>query len=53
MIDVRRLRAEPDAMRRAIALRRVDPARADVDRFLEIDAQRRALLQEIDGLNSQ
>ena len=53
MIDVRRLRAEPDAMRRAIALRRVDPARADMDRFLEIDAQRRALQQEIDGLNSQ
>ena len=53
MIDVRRLRAEPDAMRRAIALRRVDPARADVDRFLEIDGQRRALQQEIDGLNSQ
>ena len=53
MIDVRRLRAEPDAMRRAIALRGADPARADVDRFLEIDAQRRALQQEIDGLNSQ
>ena len=53
MIDVRRLRAEPDAMRRAIALRRVDPARADMDRFLEIDAQRRSLQQEIDGLNSQ
>ena len=40
-------------MRRAIALRRVDPARADMDRFLEIDAQRRSLQQEIDGLNSQ
>ena len=53
MIDVRRLRAEPDAMRRAIVLRGADPARADVDRFLEIDAQRRALQQEIDGLNSQ
>ena len=53
MIDVRRLRAEPDAMRRAIALRRVDPARADVDRFLDIDGQRRALQQQIDGLNSQ
>ena len=53
MIDVRRLRADPDAMRRAIALRGADPARADVDRFLEIDGQRRALQQEIDGLNSQ
>ena len=53
MIDVRQIREHPDALRLAVARRRVDPAKADVDRFLELDAQRRALQQEIDGLNTQ
>jgi seryl-tRNA synthetase len=53
MIDVRQIRENPDALRQAIALRKVDPALADVDRFLDLDEQRRSLQQEIDGLNTQ
>ena len=53
MIDVRQIRENPDALRQAISRRRVDPAKADVDRFLTLDEQRRTLQQEIDGLNTQ
>lgn len=53
MIDVRQIRDNPDALRQAIAKRGVDPAKADVDRFLELDEQRRDLQQQIDGLNAQ
>lgn len=51
MIDVRTLRADPEAMREAIQQRRVDPRRADLDRWLELDEKRRRLQAEIDGLN--
>ena len=53
MIDVRQIRENPEALRQAIIRRRVDPAKADVDRFLALDEQRRTLQQQIDGLNSQ
>ena len=53
MIDVRQIRANPDALREAIHLRRVDPALADLDRFLQLDEDRRALQAEIDQLNTQ
>ena len=53
MIDVKQIRQNPDSLRQAIARRGVDPKLADVDRFLELDAQRRDLQQEIDGLNGQ
>ncbi|SVB79763.1 uncharacterized protein METZ01_LOCUS232617, partial [marine metagenome] len=52
MIDVKQIRQNPDQLRQAIALRGVDPKLADVDRFLELDAKRRELQQEIDGLNA-
>lgn len=53
MIDVRLIRENPDALRRAVALRRVDPKRADVDGFLALDEERRALQRQIDGLNTE
>ncbi len=53
MIDPKRARANPDRLREIIRLRKVDPARADVDRWLELDSRRRALQSEIDGLNSE
>ncbi len=53
MIDVRQIRANPDALREAIRLRRVDPALADVDRWLQLDEDRRGLQAEIDQLNTQ
>jgi seryl-tRNA synthetase len=52
MIDVKLLRADPEAMRRAIRLRRVDPRKADLDRWLQLDERRRQLQGEIDGLNA-
>jgi seryl-tRNA synthetase len=52
MIDVKLLRTDPEAMRRAIRLRRVDPQKADLDRWLQLDERRRQLQGEIDGLNT-
>lgn len=43
MLDVKEIRAHPERMREAIQMRRVDPARADLDRWLELDEQRRRL----------
>jgi len=46
MLDVRRIRSEPDAVKAALA-RRGDPSLADaVDRVVELDAEHRAALQE-------
>lgn len=53
MIDVKSIRENPDAVRQAVCKRRVDPGRADVDRWLELDAQRRQVQTRLDGLNSQ
>ena len=53
MLDLRQIRAHPDRLREAIRLRRVDPARADVDRWLELDERRRSLQGELDGANAQ
>jgi seryl-tRNA synthetase len=53
MIDVKRVRAHPEQMRGAIRLRRVDPARADLDRWLQLDEQKRRLEMEIEALNAE
>ncbi len=53
MIDVKRIRANPEALREAGRLRKVDPQQADVDRWLELDGQRRKLQVEIDGVNGE
>lgn len=53
MIDVKEIRHDPERMREIIRLRKVDPAVADLDRWLELDEKRRALQAEIDGLNAE
>ena len=53
MIDVKQLRANPEAMKEAVRLRQVDPSNADVDSWLELDAKRRQLQVELDGLNAE
>ena len=53
MIDVKLIRANPDALREAVRCRGVDPARADVDGWLQLDEQRRRLQTQIDALNSE
>ncbi|MDQ3699496.1 MAG: hypothetical protein M3442_01075, partial [Chloroflexota bacterium] len=53
MLDLREIRAQPDRLREAIRLRRVDPARADVDRWLSLDERRRRLQGELDALNAE
>ena len=40
MIDPKAVRTDPDAMREAIRVRKVDPAKANVDRWLALDAAR-------------
>ena len=53
MIDAKLIRANPDALRAAVRFRGVDTERADVDRWLELDAERRRLQTDIDTLNSE
>lgn len=50
MIDLRRLRAEPDEVRAALARRRIDLT--PLDRVLELDRRQRELAQERDHVRS-
>src|SRR5574341_110697 len=53
MIDIKEIRENPQRLREAIRLRRVDPAKADLDRWLELDQQRRQLQTALDGINAE
>ncbi|HET7769914.1 MAG TPA: hypothetical protein VFN74_14150, partial [Chloroflexota bacterium] len=53
MIEVREVRANPERMREAIRKRRVDPKKADLDRWLELDALLRDLRQQTEALNAE
>ena len=53
VLEAREIRANPDRLREAIRLRRVDPTKADVDRWLLLDEQRRRLQAELDGVNAE
>lgn len=50
MLDIRFVRANPDAVRRAAQLKRLD---FDVDRLLAVDAERRRRLQTTEELKAQ
>jgi seryl-tRNA synthetase len=52
MLDHKAIRAQPDAARAALA-RRGDGAADTLDRVLELDARRRALLPELEGLRAE
>ena len=53
MLEVRAIRANPDRLREAIRLRRVDPAKADVDRWLTLDEERRRVQADLDTVNAE
>src|SRR3954449_880608 len=53
MLDLRRLRSEPEDVRAAL-LRRGDPSLSDaLDRVLELDARRREILPELEDLRAR
>jgi seryl-tRNA synthetase len=51
MLDIRRIRSEPDAVKAALARRGIDTS--DVDRVAELDGQQRRLASERDDLRAQ
>ena len=51
MLDPRTIRANPERLQEIVRLRKVDPSKADVDRWLALDEQRRSLQTEIDAVN--
>ncbi len=53
MLDVRRIRQEPDAVRAALAVRGKAEAEEAVDRVLALDEERRALVGEGDALKAR
>ena len=52
MLDLRLIRRDPDVVRGALARRGEDIA-ARVDRVLALDARRREILPELEGLRAQ
>jgi seryl-tRNA synthetase len=52
MLDPKDIRSNPDGLRRAVRARRVDPEKADVDRWLHLDEQRRRLVARVGTLNA-
>ena len=53
MIDVREIRANPERLREIIRLRKVDTTKADLERWLELDARRRHLQSTLEELNAE
>jgi len=53
MLDPRTIRNNPERLRDAIRLRKVDPSRANLDRWLELDDERRQLQVALDALNAE
>lgn len=53
MIDARQARDESERLKEIIRLRKVDPSKADVDRWLALDERRRALQTAIGNLNAE
>ena len=53
MIDAKEIRVRPDDLREAIRARKVDPAKADLDRWLQLDARKRQLQVAVDRLNQE
>jgi seryl-tRNA synthetase len=51
MLDLNLIREQPDLVRKAMQARQMDPA--PVDRLLELDEQRRQLIQEVEGLKAE
>ncbi len=51
MLDINLFREQPDLVRKALSDRQMDPA--PVDRILELDARRRALLTEVEALKAE
>src|SRR4051794_41676970 len=52
MLDLRSIRRDPDAVRAALA-RRGDGSDARLDEVLRLDARRRELLPEVEGLRAR
>ena len=51
MLDLNLIREQPDLVRQAMQARQMEPA--PVDRVLELDEQRRALIQEVETLKAE
>ena len=52
MLDLKRIRQEPEVVRAALE-RRGPEAAAGLDRVIELDARRRELLPELEGLRAE
>ncbi len=52
MLDLKRIRQDPDSVRAALA-RRGEQAAAGLDRVIELDVRRRELLPELEGLRAE
>src|SRR3954467_13964809 len=52
MIDARLARQHPDVVKQNVRLRKVDPVKADIDKWLQLDERRREIQTLINDLNA-
>lgn len=53
MLDLGQIRRNPEALRRSVVLRGLDPSKVDVDRFLALDEKRRDIQTRRDALRHE
>ncbi len=53
MLDVKFIRENPDYVKKIVASGRSKPEKADIDKWLSYDAERSALIQEVDVLRAE
>jgi seryl-tRNA synthetase len=53
MLDPKSIRQNPERLKEIVRLRKVDPERASVDRWLSLDEERREFQTRLDVLNSE
>jgi seryl-tRNA synthetase len=53
MLDPRTVRSNPERLKQVIRLRKVDPAKADIDRWLELDRERHRLQLALEEANAE
>jgi seryl-tRNA synthetase len=53
MLDIKWVRSNPEKLKEIIRLKKVDPTKADVDKFLELDLKRLNLIKETEDLSKE
>lgn len=53
MLDINFIRKSPEKVKAAVTTRGIDPARANVDKFLELDEKRKSFVTKVESLREE